>query len=82
MPLDARNWGERCRATLTEVWLRLVRKRGWSDRDTVLERVAALRSAQEEFERDYLHSFTPLEAKRSALELIGIYHLADRKSVV
>lgn len=76
LPLDARNWGERCRATLTDVWLRLVRKRGWSDRDTVLERVAALRSAQEEFERDYLHSFTPLEAKRSALELIGIYHLA------
>lgn len=76
LPLEARNWGERCRAALTDVWLRLVRKRGWSDRDAVLERVAALRSAQEEFERDYLHTFTPLEAKRSALELIGIYHLA------
>ena len=82
LPLDASNWGERCRATLTDVWLRLVRKKGWSDRDAVLERVAALRSAQEEFERDYLHTFTPLEAKRSALELIGIYHLAKAADVL
>ncbi len=82
LPLDARNWGKRCRATLTDVWLRLVRKKGWSDRDAVLERVAALRSAQEEFERDYLHTFTPLEAKRSALELIAIYHLAKAADVL
>lgn len=82
LPLDARNWGERCRATITDVWLRLVRKRGWSDRDAVLERVAALRSTQEEFERDYLHTFTPLEAKRSALELIAIYHLAKAADVL
>lgn len=82
LPLDVCNWGERCRATLTDVWLRLVRKRGWSDRDAVLERVAALRSAQEEFERDYLHTFSPLEAKRSALELIGIYHLAKAADVL
>lgn len=82
LPLSARNWGERCRATITEVWLRLVRKKGWGDRDAVLEHVAALRSAQEEFERDYLHTFTPLEAKRSALELIAIYHLAKAADVL
>lgn len=82
LPLETHNWGERCRAALTDVWLRLVRKRGWSDRDAVLERVAALRSAQEEFERDYLYTFTPLEAKRSALELIGIYHLAKAADVL
>lgn len=82
LPLSARNWGERCRATITEVWLRLVRKKGWSDRDAVLEHVEALRSAQAEFERDYLHTFTPLEAKRSALELIAIYHLAKAADVL
>jgi hypothetical protein len=82
LPLDSPNWGERCRATLTDTWLRLVRKKGWSDRDTVLERVAALRSTQQEFERDYLHAFTPLEAKRSALELIAIYHLAKAADVL
>ncbi len=82
LPLNSPNWGERCRATLTDTWLRLVRKKGWSDRDTVLERVAALRSTQQEFERDYLHNFTPLEAKRSALELIAIYHLAKAADVL
>ena len=82
LPLDTPDWGERCRATLTDVWLRLVRKKGWSDRDAVLERVAALRSAQQTFEREYLHTFEPIEAKRSALELIAIYHLAKAADVL
>jgi superfamily II DNA/RNA helicase len=82
LPLDSTNWGERCRATIMDVWLRLVRKKGWSDRDTVLDRIAALRNAQEEFERDYLHTFTPLEAKRSALDLIAMYHLAKAADVL
>jgi len=82
LPLNSTDWGERCRATLTDVWLRLVRKQGWSDRDTVLERVAALRTSQQEFEREYLGSFDPLEAKRSALELIAIYHLAKAADVL
>lgn len=80
--LDSPDWGERCRATLTDVWLRLVRKKGWSDRDTVLERVATLRSTQQTFEREYLHAFEPLHAKRSALELIAIYHLAKAADVL
>lgn len=82
LPLDSRDWGERCRATLIDVWLRLVRKKGWHDRDAVLERVAALRSAQQEFERDYLGSSEPLPAKRSALELIAIYHLTKAADVL
>lgn len=82
LPLDAADWGARCRAVLTDIWLRLVRKQGWSDRDAVLERVAALRDAQKTFERDYLGSFEPLEAKRSALELIAIYHLAKAADVL
>lgn len=82
LPLDTSNWGERCQATVTDVWLRLVRKKGWSDRDAVLERVAALRSAQQTFEREYLHTFESIEAKRSALELIAIYHLAKAADVL
>ena len=82
LPLDSADWGERCRATLTDVWLRLVRKQGWSDRDAVLERVAALRESQEQFERTYLQSFDPLEAKRSALELIALYHLAKAADIL
>jgi len=82
LALDSANWGERCRAVLTDIWLRLVRKKGWSDRDTVLERVMALRDAQQTFERDYLGTFEPLAAKRSALELIAIYHLAKAAEVL
>lgn len=82
LPLDSADWGQRCRAALTDIWLRLVRKNGWSDRDAVLERVAALRDAQQTFERDYLGSFGPLAAKRSALELIAIYHLAKAADVL
>jgi RAD3-like DEAD/DEAH box helicase/helicase-like protein len=82
LPLDTSDWGERCRATLTDVWLRLVRKKGWSDRDAVLEQVAELRSTQQTFEREYLHAFEPIEAKRSALELIAIYHLAKAADVL
>jgi len=82
LPIDSNDWGLRCRATLTDVWLRLVRKQGWNDRDIVLERVAALRDAQQQFERDYLQSLAPLSAKRSALELIAIYHLAKAADVL
>ena len=82
LQLESADWGERCRAVLTDIWLRLVRKKGWSDRDAVLERAAALRDAQQKFERDYLGSFEPLAAKRSALELIAIYHLAKAADVL
>jgi hypothetical protein len=82
LPVDAHNWGERCRATITDIWLRLVRKRSQSDLGVVLERVAMLRSTQEEFERGYLRAFAPLEAKRSALELIAIYQLAKAAEIM
>jgi hypothetical protein len=82
LPLESDDWGERCRATLTDTWLRLVRKKGWDDRDAILDRVAVLRTAQRDFEQTYLHSFDPLTAKRSALELIAIYHLAKAADVL
>jgi hypothetical protein len=82
LPLDAADWGIRCRATIVDVWLRLVRKRGWADRDAVLERVAALRQSQAEFERDYLQGFDPLTAKHSAMELIVLYHLAKAAEIL
>ena len=80
--IESHDWGQRCRATVTDVWLRLVRKKGWTDRDAVLERVAALRDSQLEFERDYLQALDPLSAKRSALELIAIYHISKAADVL
>lgn len=81
-PLESSDWGTRCWATIIDVWLRLVRKKGWSDRDAVLQRVAALRSSQKDFEKEYLDTFEPLQAKRSALELITTYHLAKAADVL
>lgn len=80
--IESHDWGQRCRATITDVWLRLVRKKGWTDRDAVLDRVAALRDSQQEFERDYLQALDPLSAKRSALELIAIYHISKAADVL
>lgn len=80
--IESHDWGQRCRATITDVWLRLVRKKGWTDRDAVLERVATLRDSQQEFERDYLQALDPLTAKRAALELIAIYHISKAADVL
>jgi len=81
LPLDSGNWGDRTWATILDVWLRLVRKKGWSDRDAVLERIAGLRDSQASFEKNYLEGQEPAHAKASALELIGLYHLAKAAEV-
>ena len=76
LPRDSQDWLERTWATVLDVWLRLVRKDGWSDRDAVLAGVACLRDAQSEFELDHLSRETPSHAKATALELVALYHLA------
>jgi len=81
LPLDSDDWGKRTWATIIDIWLRLVRKDGWDDRDTVLERIGDLRATQVEFEKNYLESKKPAYAKAAALELIGLYHLAKAAEV-
>jgi DEAD/DEAH box helicase/Helicase conserved C-terminal domain len=81
LPLDSKDWGERTWATIIDIWLRLIRKNGWTDRDLVLERIATLRDTQAQFEKDYLEAQLPAYAKSSALELIGLYHLAKAAEV-
>lgn len=81
LPLESNDWGERTWATILDVWLRLIRKNGWTDRDTVLERISALRDSQAKFEKDYLDGQDLAYAKASALELIGLYHLAKAAEI-
>ena len=81
LPLESSDWSERTWATILDVWLRLVRKGGWTDRDTVLGRIASLRESQTSFEKDYLDGQDPAHAKAVALELIGLYHLAKAAEV-
>lgn len=81
LPLESDNWGERTWATILDVWLRLIRKKGWDDRDIVLERVTRLRDSQNQFEKRYLEGIEPRQAKAAALELIGLYHLAKAAEI-
>lgn len=82
LPIDAGDWGHRTWATIIDVWLRLIRKRGWSDRDLLLERINSLRVSQGEYEKAYLEQVSPQAAKATALELIGLYHLAKAADIL
>jgi len=79
---DAGDWRAQTWSTILDVWLRLIRKQGWTDRDAVLEGVARLRDAQAEFEQQYLEGQDPATAKAAALELIGLYHLAKAAEIL
>jgi replicative superfamily II helicase len=81
LPLNSEDWSKRTWATIVDIWLRLIRKQGWKDRDLVLKHIAALRNSQSQFERDYLQGQQPAYAKSAALELIGLYHLAKAAEV-
>ena len=50
LPLTSDDWSKRTWATILDIWLRLIRKNGWEDRDAVLERIYALRDSQATFE--------------------------------
>ena len=81
LPVDSQDWMERTWATVIDVWLRLIRKNGWDDRDLVLERISGLRDAQSMFEKEHLQSLDISNAKATALELIGLYHLAKAAEI-
>jgi len=81
LPIDSADWGQRTWATVIDIWLRLIRKKGWDDRDCILHRIADLRRSQEEFESTYLSEIAPQRAKASALELIGLYHLTKAAEI-
>ncbi len=81
LPVDSEDWGQRTWATVIDIWLRLIRKRGWEDRDAILVRIAELRKAQEQFESLYLEHQDPGNAKSSALELVGLYHLTKAAEI-
>lgn len=82
MPFDSDDWGKRAWSTITDIWLRLIRKKGWEDRDLVLRRVADLRSQQEQYEKSYLNNVETAFKKTAALELIGLYHLAKAAEIM
>ncbi|AOV98891.1 DEAD/DEAH box helicase [Dehalococcoides mccartyi] len=81
LPFSSEDWSKRTWATILDIWLRLIRKNGWTDRDAILERISALRNSQATFEKKYLNQQESIHSKASALELIGLYHLAKAAEV-
>ena len=81
LPLMSDDWRQRTWATILDIWLRLIRKDGWSDRDAILERIVDLRDSQVLFEKNYLEGLEPGRAKTSALELVGLYHLTKAAEI-
>ena len=71
--LDSEVWREKTLATIIDVWLRLIRKKGWDDRDAVLENILKLRESQKQYEKIFLEQS---KQKQDGYELIILYHLA------
>src|SRR5690554_1242069 len=77
LPLNSSDWRERTYATIIEIYLRLIKKSSWEDRDIVLDLVAALRQGQKQHEETYLENCN----REAALELIGLYHLTKAAEI-
>jgi len=82
LELESEDWRTRTLSTIIDIWLRLIRKQGWDDRDAVLERIKMLRQTQEAFESRYLKRLEGHGAKAAALELMVLYHLAKAAEIL
>jgi len=75
LPLNSPDWGIRVWSSVLDVWLRLLRKRGWEDLDAVQERIVAMREAQREVEPEFLKKAEAREDVQPAWKLMAQYHL-------
>ncbi len=82
LEFESQDWRTRTLSAIIDVWLRLIRKQGWGDRDAVLKRIAMLRDAQGDFESNYLKNTTGNSSKAAALELMALYHLAKAAEIL
>ncbi len=82
LELESEEWQTRTLSTIIDIWLRLIRKHGWDDRDAVLERIKMLRQAQGAFEASYLKNAEGHGAKAAAMELMALYHLAKAAEIL
>ncbi len=82
LPTDAEAWGTRVWAIILEIWLRLLRKKGWEDLDAVQDRVARLRSEQGQYEPRFLSEAEDRLDAGPAWELMLSYHLAKAAEIL
>jgi len=82
LELESEEWRTRTLSTIIDIWLRMIRKQGWDDRDAVLGRIKMLRQSQGAFESNYLKNVEGHGAKAAALELMALYHLAKAAEIL
>ena len=80
--LQDEDWSDRTYSNVLDVWLRLIRKQGWQDRDLVLQRVAELRQAQNLYEAEHLQRVDRAGRRTTALQLVCMYHLAKAAEIL
>ena len=79
---DSADWGVRVWSSVLDVWLRLLRKKGWDDLDAVQERIVAIREAQRAIEPAFLKKAEARKDVRPAWELMAQYHLAKAAEIL
>ena len=82
LPLDSPDWGIRVWSSVLDMWLHLLRKKGWDDLDTVNERIVAIRKDQRAIEPEFLKEAELRKDVRPAWELMVHYHLAKAAEVL
>lgn len=82
LPLDSPDWGVRVWSSILDVWLRLLRKKGWDDLDAVQKQIAAIRQDQRAVEPEYLKEAEERKDVRPAWELMSHYHLAKAAEIL
>jgi DEAD/DEAH box helicase len=77
------SWDTRILSDLGQVWLRLLRKNGWTDLEAVAQIVGRLRDEQRENEELLLASANhPGELKATGWRLVALYHWAKVSELV
>jgi replicative superfamily II helicase len=83
IPQRDEDWDGHILYTLSNVWIRLLRKDGWSDLTTVGELVVSLRESQAEREETYLlDADQDGTVKPKAWRLIALYHWARASELI
>jgi replicative superfamily II helicase len=71
------DWEGQVLRSLSQIWIRLLRKKGWADLSAVGREVISLRERQDEKEAEYLQAARVVGlAKPRAWRLVSLYHWA------
>lgn len=69
-------WDQRVLLGIYRAWIAVLRKRDWSDLNSVADAIQTLRGEQDSYEDDLLRQGEPQEAEGMALRLVSLYHWA------